>query len=42
MAGADAENAAQIRKYLGAFSTLAAGSRVEGDKQIGRFVLNLK
>lgn len=42
VAGTDAANAAQIRKYLGAFSTLAAGSRVSGDKQIGRFVLNLK
>jgi len=41
-AAASPESAAQIRQYLGAFSTLAAGTRVQGNKQIGRFVLNLK
>jgi hypothetical protein len=36
------ENAAQIRQYLDAFSTLVAGSQVKGDRQIARLVVNLK
>jgi Protein of unknown function (DUF3352) len=39
---ASPENAAQIKQYLDAFTTLAAGTRIDGDKQIGRFVINLK
>jgi Protein of unknown function (DUF3352) len=39
---ASPESAAQIKQYLGAFTTLAAGSQVTGNQQIGRFVVNLK
>lgn len=39
---ASPESAAQIKQYLGAFTTLAAGTQVEGNKQIGRLVINLK
>jgi hypothetical protein len=39
---ASPESAAQIKQYLGAFTTLAAGTEVKGDQQIGRFVVNLK
>jgi Protein of unknown function (DUF3352) len=41
-AAASPESAAQIKQYLGAFTTLAAGTRIDGDKQIGRLVINLK
>ena len=39
---ASPDSAAQVRQYLGAFSTLVAGTEVEGNKQIGRFVVDLK
>jgi Protein of unknown function (DUF3352) len=39
---ASPEAAAQIKQYLGAFTTLAAGTQVKGNQQIGRFVVNLK
>jgi len=35
-------DADKIRQYLGALSTLAAGSKVEGRRQVSRFVLNVK
>ncbi|MDX6696908.1 MAG: hypothetical protein QOE65_305 [Solirubrobacteraceae bacterium] len=35
-------NGARARQYLSAFTTLAAGSRVQGNQQVGRFVLSLK
>ena len=41
-AAASPESAAQIKQYLGAFTTLAAGTQVKGNQQIGRFVVNLK
>jgi Protein of unknown function (DUF3352) len=41
-AAASPESASQIKQYLGAFSTLAAGTTASGNKQTGRFVLNLK
>jgi hypothetical protein len=41
-AAASPQKAAQIRQYLGAFSSLVAGTRVQGNQQVGRFVLNLK
>jgi hypothetical protein len=41
-AAASPQSAAQIKQYLGAFTTLAAGTQVSGDKQIGRFVVSLK
>jgi hypothetical protein len=41
-AAAKPQKAAQIRQYLGAFASLVAGSRVQGNSQVGRFVLNLK
>ncbi|HVE68146.1 MAG TPA: DUF3352 domain-containing protein, partial [Solirubrobacteraceae bacterium] len=37
VAAASPEKAQQIRQYLGAFTTLAAGTRVQGNEQIGRF-----
>lgn len=39
---ASPQNATQIQQYLGAFASLVAGTHVEGSKQVGRFVLNLK
>ena len=39
---ASPETAAQIKQYLGAFTTLAAGTQVKGNQQVGRFVVNLK
>jgi hypothetical protein len=39
---ASPESAAQIKQYLGAFTTLAAGTQVKDNQQIGRFVINLK
>ena len=42
VAAASPDNAAQVRQYLGAFSTLVAGTEVKGNKQIGRFVVDLK
>jgi hypothetical protein len=39
---ASPQKAAQIRQYLGAFASLVAGTRVQGNQQVGRFVLNLK
>lgn len=42
VAAASPDKAQQIRQYLGAFSTLAAGTRVQGDQQIGRLVVDLK
>ena len=41
-AAASPESAAQIKQYLGAFTTLVAGTQVKGNQQIGRFVVNLK
>jgi hypothetical protein len=41
-AAANPENAAQIRQYLGALISLAAGSRVEGNRQVARLVVNLR
>jgi hypothetical protein len=41
-AAASPESAAQIKQYLGAFTTLAAGTQVKGNQQIGRFVVSLK
>jgi hypothetical protein len=41
-AAASPKDAAQIKQYLGAFATLAAGTQLKGDQQIGRFVVNLK
>lgn len=41
-AAASPESAAQIKQYLGAFATLAAGTQVKGNQQVGRFVVNLK
>ena len=41
-AAASPESAAQIKQYLGAFTTLAAGTHVKDNQQIGRFVVNLK
>ena len=39
---ASPESAAQIKQYLGAFTTMAGGTQVKGDQQVGRLVVNLK
>jgi hypothetical protein len=39
---ASPEKASQIRQYLGAFTTLAGGTQVKGNQQVGRIVVNLK
>lgn len=42
IAAASPDSADQIRQYMGAFSNVVAGSRVQGNRQIARVVVNLK